>query len=284
MTAEELEKKYKTFITSALNKIPEEKRVKPSPLIVGPLLEHIKFLFNDKNEKTLEEMFAELLKNACNKDTKKYVQPSYIFSLKQITWVEATLLQLLFNLDNDIDFLGCVFKKLHDIPDEVIDVTSKDAEPLHDYIHEDYSNVFFEKHIPVIDDGLEEISASELRASLNILEQLNLVKSFTINKYRDKNKYSLEKHDAEHIADFDPYNQLTGFSLTGYARDMIRLCMPEEKEDYEFPFICTDCGFPFSYRDDITCCPYCQSKNIQRIDKWMSFKTKKNYQDCSNHK
>ena len=64
MTSEELEKKYKTFITSALNKVPEEKLEKPSPLIAGPLLDHIKFLFNDENEKPLEEMFSELLKNA----------------------------------------------------------------------------------------------------------------------------------------------------------------------------------------------------------------------------
>ena len=61
----------------------------------------------------------------------------------------------------------------------------------------------------------------------------------------------------------------TGFSLTAYARDMMRLCTPEEKEDYEFPFICTDCGWPFPYQENITCCPYCKSKNIQQIDKWM---------------
>lgn len=106
MTSEELEKKYKTFITSALNKIPEEKREKPSPLIAGPLLDHIKFLFNDKTEKPLEEMFSELLKNACNKDTKSYVQPSYIYILKQLTWIEATLLQLLFTLHNDDDWFA----------------------------------------------------------------------------------------------------------------------------------------------------------------------------------
>lgn len=272
MTSEELEKKYKTFITSALNKVPEEKREKPSPLIAGPLLDHIKFLFNDENEKPLEEMFSELLKNACTKDTKKSIQPAYIYSLKQITWVEANLLRLLFNFDSDIDSLGCVFKKLHDISDKVIHVYSKDAEPLHEYIDDDYSNVFFQKHIPVVDDGLE-ISAAELRAALNILEQLNLVKRFTINKYRNKNEYSLEEHDVKHAADFDPYNQLTGFSLTAYARDMMRLCTPDEKEDYEFPFICTDCGCPFSYQENITCCPYCKSKNIQRLDKWMSSDT-----------
>lgn len=262
MTSEELENKYKTFITSALNKIPEEKREKPSPLVAGPLLDHVKFLFNDEMEKPLEEMFSELLKNACTKDTKKSVQPSYIYSLKQITWVEANLLQLLFKENDDIDFGGCVFKKLHDVPEKTINVFSREAEPIYGYADEEYSSVFFEKHILVIDDDLE-ISALELRTSLNILEQLNLVKCFTINKYRNKNEYSLEEHDKKHAAMFDPYNQLTGFVLTAYAYDMMKLCMPEEMKDGEFPFMCVECDLEVLCEKNVTCCPFCTSKNIQ---------------------
>lgn len=226
MTSEELEKKYKTFITSALNKVPEEKREKPSPLIAGPLLDHIKFLFNDKTEKPLEEMFSELLKNACNKDTKSYVQPSYIHILKQLTWIEATLLQLLFTLHDEDDCLGAIFKKLYNISNTSIQVFSTEAEPLQEFSGTNYSNVFFEYYFTVMDDNLD-ISVEELRMSLNILEQLNLIKRYTINKYKNKNKYSLEKHDVAHIEAFDPYKQLEGFSLTGYALDMMYLCTPK---------------------------------------------------------
>lgn len=230
MTAEELEKKYREFISTALNKVPEEKREKPSPLIAGPLFEHVKYLFDDKNEKTLEDMFSELLKNACNKDTKKYVQPSYVYNLKQLTWVEAKILQLLYSEVDEYDRLGIVFKKLSNISESTISVYSKEAEPLYESEDEEYSNVFFKYYYIVIEDNLE-ISVSEFRTHLNILEQLNLIERCKINKYRDQNKYSLDAMDEAHADKFDPYGQLEGFSLTGYALDMMELCMPEREKD-----------------------------------------------------
>lgn len=230
MTADELEEKYREFITNALRKVPEDKREKPSPLVAAPLLEHIKLLFNDEKEKTLEQMFCELLKNSCDKNTKKYVQPSYVYTLKQLTWVEANLLRLLFDLSDECDCLGAVFKKLYDISDSSIKVLSTEAEPLEDYCNEDYSNVFFECYFAVLNDKLQ-ISAEELRMSLNMLEQLNLVKRLTINKYKNKNEYSLEKHDMIHVEEFDPYKKLEGFSLTGYALDMMQLCVSNEQDE-----------------------------------------------------
>ena len=90
-----------------------------------------------------------------------------------------------------------------------------------------------------------------------------MVKCFTINKYRNKNEYSLEEHDKKHAAMFDPYNQLTGFVLTAYAYDMMKLCMPEEMKDGEFPFMCVECDLEVLCEKNVTCCPFCTSKNIQ---------------------
>ena len=67
MTADELKNKYKVFISSALKKVPVEKQTNPSPLIVGPLLEYVKYTFDNEQEKVLENMFSELLGNASNK-------------------------------------------------------------------------------------------------------------------------------------------------------------------------------------------------------------------------
>lgn len=261
MTAEELEKKYREFITSALNKVPEDRREKPSPLIAGPLFEHIKYLFEDNNEKILENMFSELLKNACNKDIKKYVQPSYVYSLQQITGIEARLLNLIYENDIDGENLGVVFRKIDKITDKVIKVFSKEAEPLEEFLGEDYSNVFFTYYIAIIDDDME-ISQEKLRMSLNILEQLNLVKQFTINKYRDKNEYSLEEHNKEHVEEFDPYKRLSGYTLTGYARDMMKLCVSDKEDNSISVFVCSNCGALFAYDENYKFCPFCGNKDV----------------------
>ena len=170
MTADELEKKYKLFIASALNKVPEEKRQKPSPLIAGPLLEHVKYIFDNEQEKSLENMFSQLLGNASNKDFRDYVQPSYVYILQQLTWIEAKLLKLIYEYESDVDFLGVSFRRLYAIEDKTIPIFSDEAEPLIAYDEGEISNVFYEYYIRMLTDDLM-ISDTIFKKGLNILQQ-----------------------------------------------------------------------------------------------------------------
>ena len=205
MTADELELKYKGFVSQAINKVPEEKRIKPSPLVAGPLLEHVKYLFNEEKEIILQKMFAELLGNASNSDIKEQVQPSYVHTLKQLTWKEAELLQLIYKHQEDIRCLGVIFRRLNNVDKDYISVFSEKAEPLLEWVNDEeevISNVFYEYYIPVVQDKFEMADRKLLNA-LNVLMQLNLVESFTVNKYKNEDKYSLEMHSIINVDKFD---------------------------------------------------------------------------------
>lgn len=236
MTAEELEEKYKIFIGQAINKVPESKRVVPSPVVAGPLLEHVKYVFDEDKENILQKMFAELLGNACNIDFKDYVQPSYIHTLKQLTWAEAKILQCIYNYNEDIRCYGVSFQQICTVEKDHVLLFSDEAEPLFDFDHEGnttISNVFYEYYIPLLKEtfGLTE---RKLRNSLAILVQLNMLECFVVNKYKDKEKYSLEKHDKKNVDVFDSLKGFYAYRLTGYAYDLLELCVEAEQFNNDY--------------------------------------------------
>lgn len=94
MTSDELEKKYKKFISDSINKIPKEKIVQPSPLIASKLLDNVKYSFNTDNE-LLTKMFSDLLSSSMDKDLKEQIHPSYIDNLSNMNYVDACICKLL---------------------------------------------------------------------------------------------------------------------------------------------------------------------------------------------
>lgn len=261
MTAEELEKKYKEFIVSALNKVPEEKRESPSPLIAGPLLEYVKYTFDNEQQKLLEKMFSELLGNASNKDYKDYVQPSYVHILKQLTWVEAELLKLIYEYELDGDCLGISFRRFNGIKTKVISVISNEAEPRPIHDNKEKTDVFYEYYICVLSDNLQ-ISDKLFKQALNILQQLNLIVVFEINKFKDYNRYSLDKHNKDHLNEFDPYKKIKAYTLTSYANDLMELCI-DPKDNIRITFKCNNCGTVFENVKKKGYCPSCRSKDLK---------------------
>lgn len=262
MTADELEKKYKAFISSTLNKVPNDKVEAPSPLVAGPLLEHVKYVFDNKQEKRIEDMFSELLANASNSSLKAYAQPSYVYSLQQLTWIEAEILNLIYEKQIDDDCLGIAFTRYCDIESCSISVESNVAEPLVEHYDEEPINVFYLYNVLVIEDGLS-VSSSDLERSLNILQQLNLISKFQLNKFVSRDLYSLAKHDAKHLKDFDPRKCITAYTLTPYANDMMLMCI-NPKENPHACFKCTKCGALFqNAKAKIKVCPFCHSSEIE---------------------
>lgn len=261
MTAEELEKKYKTFITTALNKVPRDKRKKPSPLVAGPLLEHIKYLFGSEREKNLENMFSELLGNASNEDIQQYVQQSYVYTLQQLTWIEAEILKSMFDYESDGDCLGITFSRFTRTDCKVLQVLSDEAEPLEIGQDEDISYVFYQYFVPVLDDDIE-VTNKIFEKALNILQQLNLIITFKLNKYKNGDRYSLDKHDEDHVDEFDAYRKETAYALTSYAEDMLELCI-NPKDNMRVWFKCNNCGSIFQNVNKNACCRSCKSENVE---------------------
>lgn len=224
MTAEELEGKYKAFITKALNKVEEDKRKSPPAAIVGPLLEHVKYVFDNEQEKVVEEMFAELLSNACNQDNYAAVHPSYVYVLQQITWLEAVIMKKLYEYADDTDCMGVVFRNIEFAKIKKVEILSDEAEPL--YSSGEEENVFFHYHAAIVNE-MFGVTKKQFFMALDSLQQLNLVKRVHLNKYKDSDRYSLEKHNIEHIDDFDPWGKISMYTLTAYATNLLSVCLDE---------------------------------------------------------
>ena len=98
LTAEELEKKYAKFIQKTLEKVPEKKRIDPKAVVAAPLLDHVKFVFDEEN---LSEMFSNLLANAMMENVDAMVHPAFAEMLKQLSPLDAEFMFLYFK-DEDI--------------------------------------------------------------------------------------------------------------------------------------------------------------------------------------
>ncbi len=98
LTAEELEERYATFLKKTISKIPQEERVMPKGVVAAPLLDHVKFVFDEEG---LSEMFSNLLANAMSKNIEKMVHPAFVEMLKQMSPLDVEFMHLYFS-KNDI--------------------------------------------------------------------------------------------------------------------------------------------------------------------------------------
>lgn len=93
--------KIKIFIENKLEnklkKIPIENIQSPQLSIAGPIFESLRYL---SNEEMLRDMYANLLANAMDTDTKNNAHPSFVEIIKQLSSKEASLLLFLSNQEN----------------------------------------------------------------------------------------------------------------------------------------------------------------------------------------
>lgn len=100
LTAEQLEKKYAAFLEGTLKKVRTEDQVIPRAVITAPLLEHVKFVFDEDG---LCEMFSNLLANSMHKDIENIVHPAYTEVLKQMSPVDAEFMNTFFKEQDIIE-------------------------------------------------------------------------------------------------------------------------------------------------------------------------------------
>lgn len=226
LTAGELENKYKKFIHETLNKVPEEKREMPKSNIVSPLLDHIKYLFDDDDSENLIDMFSQLLGNAINHEMKDNVHVSYVHTLCQLGSLEAKILMKIYETDDNYDCIGVAFRQRELAKDRAyVKVLSDVAEPLGFYQNE---SVFFYYYLFIVEDDFD-VSDTVLMEGLNILEHHNLVTSFIVNKEKNEDAYSLEKHDKSNVDRFETYEAIRGYRLTQYGNDFMSVCVKDKK-------------------------------------------------------
>jgi hypothetical protein len=93
-------------LSEKLRKTPQENIVTPNPMVAGPALEALTYAGNDK---TLRNMYANLIANAMDEKTKSVAHPSFVEVIKQLSPQEALIL-LLISQQNKFPEI-CVFKE-----------------------------------------------------------------------------------------------------------------------------------------------------------------------------
>lgn len=78
-------------VAEKLEKVPEDRISTPPPNVAGPAVEALKFTGHDK---TLREMFANLIANSLDKQTVLEAHPSFVDIIKNITPDEGLILKL----------------------------------------------------------------------------------------------------------------------------------------------------------------------------------------------
>lgn len=258
LSAEQLEGKYKKFITETLNKVPDEKRETPQAAIASPLLDHIKYLFDNESTENLIQMFSDLLANSINSDVNKNVHVSYIHTLKQLGYIEAEILRKIY-MTVDYEELGVTFRRNCDREKGYIKVLSDEAEPL----VQENENVFFYYDLIILDDQLP-VSDIVFHEALNILEHHNLIYSFRVNKYKNEDRYTLERHDKNNLDKLDPYGAINGYRLTQYGEDFMSVCL-DPVTNKRSEFLCENCSTLFRNIHENGMCPNCGSGNVKLL-------------------
>lgn len=81
--------RYQAFLKRVADKIPESNVISPPPLVVGKVLEGLKF--REENE-LLTETFVNLLAAACDRDKQQFVHPAFPTIIDQLCRDEAAIL------------------------------------------------------------------------------------------------------------------------------------------------------------------------------------------------
>lgn len=80
-----------TRVAEKLMRVPQDQICTPDPMVAGPTLEALRYA---GHEPTLRELYANLLATALNSYTSQNAHPAFVEIVKQLTPLEAKLIQL----------------------------------------------------------------------------------------------------------------------------------------------------------------------------------------------
>ncbi|MET4219925.1 hypothetical protein ABIB00_005149 [Bradyrhizobium sp. LB14.3] len=95
-----LQDRYVAFLNRSLRKVPEERRILPTPQIAGPILEAIKY---EPDDTMIADMYSELLSRAFDRNAARHAHPAFAPLIKQLSIDEAVILRVIYEklLQND---------------------------------------------------------------------------------------------------------------------------------------------------------------------------------------
>ena len=85
---------YEQELSEAISKIPDDKRIEPSVQITAQALENSKYCIEDEE---LRQMFTSLICNSMNSDYSEFVHPSFAEIIKQMSVLDAKVINLFKN-------------------------------------------------------------------------------------------------------------------------------------------------------------------------------------------
>jgi hypothetical protein len=88
--------RLRAFIDKSVRAVPEEKRVRPAPQILGPVLEAVKY---EPEGTPIDKMFSELLTTAMHSERVADAHPALPLIIKQLSEDEALILQAIATAD-----------------------------------------------------------------------------------------------------------------------------------------------------------------------------------------
>ena len=82
---------YEQELSESISKIPDDKRIEPSVQITAQALENSKYCIESEE---LRQMFTSLICNSMNSDYSEYVHPSFAEIIKQMSVLDAKVINL----------------------------------------------------------------------------------------------------------------------------------------------------------------------------------------------
>src|SRR5260370_11638246 len=84
-----LQDRFRSFIDTAVRRVPEADRISPAPQIIGPVLEGIRY---EPEGTPIDQMFSELLSRSMDRTRVNEAHPAYPIIIKQLSSDEAKIL------------------------------------------------------------------------------------------------------------------------------------------------------------------------------------------------
>lgn len=130
------------------------------------------------------------------------------------------IIRILYEAAQDINCLGVVFKRFDKLEEKRLRVETSEAEPLHVYAGEEEESVFFTYYASVVEDSLT-MTDRQLKEVLNIMQQLELVKRFNLNKQDGKEEYLVELQQ-DTRDDYEESKQICAYALLPEAINLLK--------------------------------------------------------------
>lgn len=85
------------ILAKKLEKLDQQKIVTPEPYVAVPAIQAISYSMNSQE---LRELYANLLAKSMNSDTKDFVHPAFVEIIKQLSPIDARILNIIYEMRN----------------------------------------------------------------------------------------------------------------------------------------------------------------------------------------